>query len=92
VALKVLPKQRETDKNELEEKVLLKINQLIFPLLTQRLNASDFCNVGDNNIQKNVQFRRAAQKAPISFAFFAIQYQSFKQPITSPTSNRTSIE
>jgi hypothetical protein len=33
VALKVLPKQRETDKNELEEKVLLNINQLIFPYL-----------------------------------------------------------
>jgi hypothetical protein len=33
VALKVLLKQREADKNELEEKVLLNINQLIFPYL-----------------------------------------------------------
>ena len=33
VALKVLLKQREVDKNELEEKVLLNINQLIFPYL-----------------------------------------------------------
>ena len=33
MALKVLLKQREVDKNELEEKVLLNINQLIFPYL-----------------------------------------------------------
>jgi PAS domain S-box-containing protein len=32
-ALKVLLKQREADKNELEEKVLLNVNQLIFPYL-----------------------------------------------------------
>ena len=33
VALKVLLRQREVDKSELEEKVLLNINQLIFPYL-----------------------------------------------------------
>ncbi|MFZ1985650.1 MAG: LuxR C-terminal-related transcriptional regulator, partial [Desulfatitalea sp.] len=32
-ALKVLLKQREADKSELEEKVLLNVNQLIFPYL-----------------------------------------------------------
>ena len=59
VALKVLLKQREADKNELEEKVLLNINQLIFPYLEklkQRKSdpkAKAYLDILESNLNEN---------------------------------------
>jgi PAS domain S-box-containing protein len=60
VALKVLLKQREADKNELEEKVLLNINQLIFPYLAKlKQRKSDakvkaYLNILESNLNEIV--------------------------------------